>query len=73
MDIARDMNVFDRISFLDDNHINELINDCEVIEPIDEMSSYYPEYTYIHIAIGNNVARSNLLLRAKEIGYSLSV
>ena len=60
LDIARDMNIFDKISFLDDN--------C-----IDEMSSYYPEYTHIHIAIGNNKTRSKLLLQAKEIGYSLPI
>ena len=73
LDIARDMNIFDKISFLDDNCINETINDCEVIGSIDEMSSYYPEYTHIHIAIGNNKTRSKLLLQAKEIGYSLPI
>lgn len=73
LDIARDMNVFDKIAFLDDNHINETINDCKVIGSVDEISSYYPEYTHIHIAIGNNKARSKLLLQAKEIGYSLPI
>lgn len=73
LDIARDMNVFDKISFLDDNHINETINDCLVIGSIDEMSSYYPEYTHIHIAIDNNKVRSKLLMQAKEIGYSLPI
>ena len=73
LDIARDMNMFDKISFLDDNHINETINNCEVIGSIDEMSSYYPEYTHIHIAIGNNKTRSKLVLQAKEIGYSLPI
>ena len=73
LDIARDMNMFDKISFLDDNHINETINNCEVIGSIDEMSSYYPEYTHIHIAIGNNKTRSKLFLQAKEIGYSLPI
>ena len=73
LDIARDMNIFDKISFLDDQNINEVINDCKIIGSIDEMSSYYPEYTHIHIAIGNNSVRSKLLLQAKEIGYSLPI
>ena len=83
LDIARDMDIFDKISFLDDNQINKIINDGPfVIMPeveedvdgsIDEMSSYYPEFTHIHIAIGNNKLRSKLLLQAKEIGYSLPI
>lgn len=73
LDIARDMNMFDEISFLDDNQINETINECEVIGSIDEISSYYPEYTHIHIALGNNQIRSKLLLQAKEIGYLLPI
>ena len=73
LDIARDMDIFDEISFLDDNQINKIINDCKVIGSIDEMSSYYPEFTHIHIAIGNNKLRSKLLLQAKEVGYSLPI
>ena len=73
LDIARDMNIFNKISFLDDQNINKVINDCKVIGSIDEMSSYYPEYTHIHIAIGNNSVRNKLLLQAKELGYSTPV
>lgn len=73
LEIARDMNIFDKISFLDDNHVNEIINGCLVIGSVDEMSSYYPEYTHIHIAICNNKVRSKLLKQAKEIGYSLPI
>lgn len=60
LDIARDMNIYDEICFLDDLHMNEVINDCEVIGTIDEMSSYYPEYVDIFIAIGNNQLRKKL-------------
>ena len=31
LDIARDMDIFDKISFFDDNHIDETINDYKVI------------------------------------------
>ncbi len=70
LDIARDMNIYDQIAFLDDNHIHETINDCQVIGTVDEMSSYYPEYSDIFIALGNNKLRRKLLMQAKEIGYS---
>ncbi|WP_270640588.1 NeuD/PglB/VioB family sugar acetyltransferase [Longibaculum muris] len=72
LDIARDMNIYDEICFLDDLHMNEVINDCEVIGTIDEMSSYYPEYVDIFIAIGNNQLRKKLNMQAKEIGYQLA-
>lgn len=71
LDIARDMNIYDEICFLDDSHVNEVINNCRVIGIIDEMSSYYPEYTDIFIAIGNNQLRKKLNMQAKEIGYQL--
>lgn len=60
------MNSFDTFAFLDDNHINEIINDCKVTGSIDEMSSYYPEYTHIHMAIGNNKFRKELNDKAKK-------
>ncbi len=69
LDIARDMNIYDHIAFLDDNHIHENINDCQVIGTTDEMSSYYPEYSDIFIAVGNNKLRKKLSMQAKEIGY----
>lgn len=66
------MNLYTEIAFLDDHHVNEVINECQVIGTIDEMSSYYPEYTDIFIAVGNNKLRKKLSLQAKEIGYYLT-
>lgn len=71
LDIARDMHTYQKIAFLDDHHVNEWINDCQVIGTIDEMSSYYIEYTEIFIAIGDNELRKKLILKAKEIGYTI--
>lgn len=51
--------------------VGQIVNDAEVIGPIDEMSSFYLEYTKIFIAIGNNKVRKNLFLRALEIGYEV--
>ncbi|MBS5113699.1 MAG: acetyltransferase [Coprobacillus cateniformis] len=72
LDIARDMNLYEEIAFLDDAHVNEVINKCKVIGTLGEMSSYYPEYTDIFIAVGNNKMRKKLSLLAKEIGYHLT-
>lgn len=66
------MNLYEEIAFLDDGHVNEVINECKVIGTIDEISSYYPEYQDIFIAVGNNKLRKKLSLHAKEIGYHLT-
>lgn len=71
LDIARDMNKYDRITFLDDGHVGEVINDCQVIGSIDEMASYYIEYEHIFIAVGNNKLRKKLVEKAMSIGYTV--
>lgn len=69
--IAREMKIFDEISFLDDYESGNIINDCQVIGTTEEMSSYYLEYTKIFIAIGNSTIRKKLMLLAKEIGFEV--
>lgn len=71
LDIARSMNIYDEINFLDDNNVGTVINDSIIIGTMDEMSSYYIEYENIFIAIGNNEVRKQLLLKAERIGYNL--
>lgn len=71
LDIARSMNIYDEINFLDDNNVGTIINDSIIIGTMDEMSSYYIEYENIFIAIGNNEVRKQLLLKAERIGYNL--
>ncbi|NCC55872.1 MAG: sialic acid O-acetyltransferase, partial [Erysipelotrichia bacterium] len=73
LDIARSMNIYDEIFFLDDGRVNEIINDCKVIGTIDEMTSYYIEYEHIFIAVGNNGLRKKLQEQAKRIGYSVDI
>ena len=41
LDIARDMDIFDKISFFDDNHIDETINDYKVIVSIAKNECFY--------------------------------
>ena len=56
LDIIRDLNCYDEISFLDDS--------C-----IDKIENCYPEYKDIFIAIGNNKLRKKLIHKAKNTGY----
>ena len=70
LEIAKAMQDFQVISFLDDNG-SQKINDYPIIGSIDEMSSYYGEYENIFIAIGNNAIRKKLSKKAKEMGYNL--
>lgn len=69
LDIARE--TYDKIAFLDDNLDVKEVNDCKVIGTVDEISSFYLEYTKIFIAIGNNILREKLINQAIEIGYEL--
>lgn len=70
LEIAKAMQEFQVISFLDDNG-SQKINDYSIVGTIDEMCSYYEEYENIFIAIGNNEIRKILSRKAKEIGYNL--
>ena len=69
LDIIRDLNCYDEISFLDDSCIDKTINDCKVIDGIDKIENCYPEYKDIFIAIGNNKLRKKLIHKAKNTGY----
>ena len=57
LDIIRNLNCYQEIAFLDDGNVNNIINDCKVIDTVDKMASYYPAYQHIFIN------------QAKEIGY----
>lgn len=70
-DIAKAMNQFDKISFLDDSSDNTIVNDIHVIGKVDELSSYYGEYENVVVAIGNNSVRRKLMKQCEEIGYTL--
>ena len=69
LDIIRDLNCYDEISFLDDSCVDKTINDCNVIGGIDKIENCYPEYKDIFIAIGNNELRKKLIHKVKDIGY----
>lgn len=61
-EIAKRMNRFDEISFIDDNY-------DKAIGKISDLPKYIHEYDCAFIAIGNNKLREELNIRIKEIGY----
>lgn len=70
-DIARAMNQFDKISFLDDASVDTVVNNLSVIGKVDELSSFYGKYKNIVVAIGNNSVRKKLMKQCEDIGYKL--
>lgn len=71
LDIARDMKIFDEISFLDDSNVNEIINDAKIVGSVKEMDKFVHEYPYLFVGIGNNKARKQMCEQAESIGYKL--
>lgn len=63
-EIARSMNLFERIDFLDDNS-------SFAISKISEAEKWLNEYTCAVIAIGNSAVRAELFKRFSEIGFKL--
>ena len=54
LDIAKSMNRYDFISFLDNQHVGEIINGTKVIGSFDDFEKVYDDYDEFFIAIGNN-------------------
>lgn len=70
-DIAKAMNQFNKISFLDDVAVNTVVNNLSVIGKVDEIPSFYDEYKNVVVAIGNNSVRRKLMKQCEDIGYKL--
>ena len=68
LDIIKNLNCYQEIAFLDDGNVNNIINDCKVIDTVDKMASYYPTYQHIFIAIGNNVLSKKFINQVKKRG-----
>lgn len=63
-EIARRMNRFDEISFIDDNSL-------EAIGKINELEKFVGEYQCAFVAIGNNKLREKISLNVRELGFEL--
>ena len=71
LDIAKKRNCFQKIDFLDDKQVGTIINSSKVIGKVEDMSIFYPDYSRIFIAVGNNQLRKELMERAVVIGYEI--
>lgn len=73
LDIARSMDRYSEISFLDDNNVGSYVDDCKIIGKIEDMNHLTDTYDSIFIAVGNNSFRHKLLQKAKSIGYDVLI
>ncbi len=66
-DIAKRMNRYDTIHFLDDNS-----NDNYVVGKIDDLSKFKNDYDEVFVAIGNNQIRHQLTIKCKQMNMSIA-
>ena len=66
-DIAKRMNRYDTIHFLDDNS-----NDNYVVGKIDDLSKFKNDYDEVFVAIGNNQIRHQLTKKCKQMNMSIA-
>ncbi|OUQ05198.1 hypothetical protein B5E92_12340 [Erysipelatoclostridium sp. An15] len=66
-DIAKRMNLYDTIHFLDDNS-----NDNYVVGKINDLSKYKNDHDEVFIAIGNNQMRYQLTKKCKEMNLTVT-
>ena len=66
-DIAKRMNRYDTIHFLDDNS-----NDNYVVGKINDLSKFKNDYDEVFVAIGNNQMRYQLTKKCKEMNLTVT-
>lgn len=69
MSIAERMNIFDKISFLDDDERYELSD--VVVGKIADLDKLTDEYDSVFVAVGNNEQRKIYADKARLLGYKL--
>ena len=71
LDIAREMKQYDRICFLDDGPVGQMVNEAEVLGRIDDLYQYKRDFQNVFIAIGNNAFRKQTQQKAMEDGFTI--
>lgn len=72
LDIARSLNKYESIYFLDDASVGQHINDAEVIGKISDIESFdHNEYDVV-VAVGNNDLRKKWMEEIREKGFLLA-
>lgn len=71
LDIARESQRYDEISFLDDGCVGSIVNGARVLDTISNLKNYKKEYQDVFVAIGNNKFRRELQRMANAEGYCI--
>lgn len=71
LEIARSMECFDRIAFLDDMRSGETICYCPVIGKFEDSKRLREKYDAVFVALGDNQRRQDLLHVVKNYGYGI--
>lgn len=67
-EIAGEMGIFDKISFVDDNAIRD-----DVVGTSCQLNSFVNDYKYAIVAIGNPNVRKETILMLGNIGYEIPI
>lgn len=74
LDIAKSMECYNEIAFLDDkNEIGKEILDCQIIGTTKDLALFKDKFKDIAIAIGNNDVRVSIGHEAIKMGYNLPI
>lgn len=71
LDIARENNLYDQISFLDDGNVGRDVNGAMVLGRTKTLVNYVGEYQDVFVAMGNNSLRETLMNTAESVGFSV--
>jgi len=66
LEIARSMECYESIAFLDDGCVGETICDCPVIGKIEDIEKMRDKYDTAFVALGDNQKRCDLLDKMKS-------
>lgn len=72
LEIAEAMKKYDEIAFLDDAHVDKIIQGRIVIGKMNELESYGKNFDEVFIAIGNNKFRKELLDNAEKANFKIA-
>lgn len=71
LEIARSMESFDEIAFLDDGYIDVETCGCPVIGKLEDVARLHEAYDYAFPAFGDNIYRLQWLKQLAEYGYNV--
>lgn len=73
LEIARSMQCFDKIAFLDDSQAGGEVCACSILGRLDEIGTFRQEFDCAFAALGNNAMRLDILSRLEREGFQLPI